>query len=144
MPPIEMEELRVLVDTDILVYDTVENSPKHLEASALLDDADRIYLASVVMHEFIWLALRKLGLGVDVVKNKVAEYFNDARFFYVCENSEIFIEAMELLARDNAPPTKINDYLLLVFAKRLGVALATYDPELRGAAKRLGVKVYPP
>jgi len=138
-----MEELRILVDTDVLVYDTVENSPKHLEASSLLDDADRIYLASIVMHEFLWLALRKLGLSVDTVKNKVAEYFNDARFFYICENSETFIEAMNLLTRDGAPPTKINDYILLVSAQRLGVALATYDPELREAARRLGIKVYP-
>lgn len=140
----ETGELRILVDTDILVYDTVENSPKHLEASSLLDDADRIYLASVVMHEFIWLALRKLGLSVEVVKNKVAEYFNDARFFYVCENSEIFSEAMDLLSKHGAPPTRINDYLLLVFAKRLGVALATYDPELRETAGRMGIPVYPP
>lgn len=138
-----MRELRIIADTDILVYDTIENSEKHFEASTLLDDADRIYLPSIVLHEFLWLALRKLKLGVRAVKNKIEEYFSDARFYYVCENSEIFTTAMEMLAEDNAPPTKINDYILLVFAKRLGVELATYDVELREIARKRGVAVVP-
>lgn len=138
-----MPELRIIVDTDILVYDTIENSEKHFEASSLLDDADRIYLPSIVVHEFLWLALRKLKLSIDAVKNKIEEYFNDARFYYVCENSEIFTTAMKMLEEDKAPPTKINDYILLVFAERLGVELATYDSELREIAEKRGIPTRP-
>ncbi|ABL77438.1 PIN domain-containing protein [Thermofilum pendens] len=134
---------RIVVDTDILLHDTFEDSEKHAEASELLDEADRIYLASIVVHEYLWLLLTKFKIDIDSVREKLEEYFSDARFIYISENSEVFMGALDLMKEDKADPSMINDYIILVLAQRMGATLATYDEELREIAKKLGVPVAP-
>ncbi|QOJ78585.1 PIN domain-containing protein [Infirmifilum lucidum] len=134
---------RLVVDTDILLHDTFEDSEKHAEASELLDEADRIYMASIIVHEYLWLLLTKFKIDLDIVREKLEEYFSDARFIYITENSEVFLKALEWMKEDNADPTMINDYIILVLAQRLGAMLATYDSELKEIARKRGVQVTP-
>ncbi|UNQ73998.1 PIN domain-containing protein [Infirmifilum sp. NZ] len=134
---------RLVVDTDILLHDTFEDSEKHAEASELLDDADRVYMASIVLHEYLWLLLTKFKIDLDVVREKLEEYFGDTRFIYISENSEVFLKALEWMKEDSADPTMINDYIILVLAQRLGAVLATYDADLKEIAKRRGIQVTP-
>ncbi|MEZ0346743.1 MAG: PIN domain-containing protein [Infirmifilum sp.] len=134
---------RIVVDTDILLHDTFEDSEKHTEASEILDEADRIYLASIVTHEYLWLLLTKFKIDIEVVREKLEEYFSDSRFIYISENSEVFLKALEWMRDDRADPTMINDYIILVLAQRLGASLATYDDELKEIARRRGLTVMP-
>lgn len=134
---------RIVVDTDVLLHDTFEDSEKHAEASGILDEADRIYLASIVVHEYLWLLLTKFKIELDVVREKLEEYFSDARFIYTSENSEVFLKALEWMKEDGADPTMINDYIILVLAQRLGATLTTYDDELKEIARKRNVNVIP-
>ncbi len=135
--------IRLVVDTDILLHDTFEDSEKHAEASELLDEADRIYMASIIVHEYLWLLLTKFKIDYDIVREKLEEYFSDARFIYITENSEVFLKALEWMKEDNSDPTMINDYIILVLAQRLGATLATYDAELKEIARKRGIQVMP-
>ncbi len=135
--------IRLVVDTDILLHDTFEDSEKHAEASELLDEADRIYMASIIVHEYLWLLLTKFKIDLDIVREKLEEYFSDARFIYITENSEVFLKALEWMKEDNSDPTMINDYIILVLAQRLGATLATYDAELKEIARKRGIQVMP-
>ncbi|MGC9146444.1 MAG: PIN domain-containing protein [Infirmifilum sp.] len=134
---------RIVVDTDVLLHDTFEDSEKHAEASGILDEADRIYLASIVVHEYLWLLLTKFKIDLEIVREKLEEYFSDSRFIYVSENSEVFLKALEWMKEDNADPTMINDYIILVLAQRMGAVLTTYDEELKVIAKKREVSVLP-
>lgn len=135
--------IRLVVDTDVLLHDTFEDSEKHAEASELLDEADRIYMASIIVHEYLWLLLTKFKIDYDIVREKLEEYFSDARFIYITENSEVFLKALEWMKEDNSDPTMINDYIILVLAQRLGATLATYDAELKEIARKRGIQVMP-
>jgi predicted nucleic acid-binding protein len=137
------ELVRVLVDTDVLLHDTFEDSEKHAEAAEILDEADRVYLPSIVVHEYLWLLLTKFKQSPDVVREKLEEYFGDARFIYVSENSEVFLRALEMMREDGADPYMVNDYIILVLAQRLGATLATYDEELKQIARRRRVPTIP-
>ncbi|AKG38201.1 MAG: PIN domain-containing protein [Infirmifilum sp.] len=134
---------RIVVDTDVLLHDTFEDSEKHAEASGILDEADRIYLASIVVHEYLWLLLTKFKIDLEIVREKLEEYFSDSRFIYVSENSEVFLKALEWMKEDNADPTMINDYIILVLAQRMGAVLTTYDEELKAIARKREVSVLP-
>uniref|UniRef100_A0A7C1PM71 Ribonuclease VapC n=1 Tax=Thermofilum pendens TaxID=2269 RepID=A0A7C1PM71_THEPE len=137
------ELMRILVDTDVLLHDTFEDSEKHAEAAEILDEADRVYLPSIVVHEYLWLLLTKFKQSPDVVREKLEEYFGDARFIYVSENSEVFLRALEMMREDGADPYMVNDYIILVLAQRLGATLATYDEELKQIARRRKVPTAP-
>ncbi|MGC8836553.1 MAG: PIN domain-containing protein, partial [Infirmifilum sp.] len=128
---------------DVLLHDTFEDSEKHAEASGILDEADRIYLASIVVHEYLWLLLTKFKIDLEIVREKLEEYFSDSRFIYVSENSEVFLKALEWMKEDNADPTMINDYIILVLAQRMGAVLTTYDEELKAIARKREVSVLP-
>ncbi|MEM0008749.1 MAG: PIN domain-containing protein, partial [Thermofilum sp.] len=69
---------RLVVDTDVLLHDTFEDSEKHAEAAQLLDEADRVYIASITIHEYLWLLLTKFRIDVENVREKLEEYFSDA------------------------------------------------------------------
>ncbi len=135
--------MRLLVDTDILVHDTIEDSDKHLEAAELLDEAERIYIPSIVLHEYLWVTLRKLNLSSELVSEKIEEYLTDSRTFYVCENIGTYRKALQMLKEDGKPPQRINDYIIIALAQALGASIATYDPELREAATSRDIKVVP-
>ena len=137
------ELVRVLVDTDVLLHDTFDDSEKHVEAAEILDEADRVYLPSIVVHEYLWLLLTKFKQSPDAVREKLEEYFGDARFIYVSENSEVFLRALEMMREDGADPYMVNDYIILVLAQRLGATLATYDEELKQIARRRKVPTIP-
>jgi len=135
--------MRILVDTDVLLHDSFEDSEKHAEAAEILDEADRVYLPSIVVHEYLWLLLTKFKQSPEVVREKLEEYFGDARFIYVSENSEVFLRALEMMREDGADPYMVNDYIILVLAQRLGATLATYDEELKEIARRRNVPTIP-
>jgi len=50
-----------VIDTNALVYDTIEDSEHHETARAIIDNLDICIIPSVVLEEFIF-TLAKLGL----------------------------------------------------------------------------------
>jgi predicted nucleic acid-binding protein len=50
--------MKLLLDTNVLVYDTIEDSKYHGEASKIIDSAEEIFIPPIVVHEYIWVLLR--------------------------------------------------------------------------------------
>ncbi len=134
----------LLPDTNVLVYETVEDSPRHTEAVRLLDEAERIILPSLVVHEYTWVMTRGLGVDPRFVAEKLGEYLGDPRVSYVAEPPEALRAALRLLAEHRRAARMLNDYIIMVTAKLLGARLATFDSRLARAAKSLGVDVIAP
>jgi len=69
--------MKLLVDTNVLVYDTLEDSEHHGEASRLIDGAAEMYLPSIVVHGYVWVLLRRLGVDPGFALFKVEECLGD-------------------------------------------------------------------
>ncbi len=131
----------LLPDTNVLVYETVEDSPHHEEASEIMDSARAIIIPSIVLHEYLWVMLRRLKVPLDFMLEKVEEYLRDRRVRYVIEPPEMVLDALEWLKTSST--RNLNDFLILSTALRYDAVLATYDEDLRRAAGRLGVELAP-
>lgn len=131
----------LLPDTNVLVYETIEDSPNHEEASKIIDSAGTIILPSLVLHEYLWVMIRKLQVPLDFMVRKVDEYLSDRRVKYVTEPPQAVLDALEFLRDSSA--YNLNDFLILSTAKRYGAVLATFDTVLGRVARSLGVEVVP-
>jgi len=133
----------LLPDTNVLVYETVEDSPHHEEAADIVDSAGEIILPSIVLHEYIWVMVGKLGVPPGFVVQKLQEYFGDPRIRYLAEPPTVLYQALRLLEEHNASPREVNDYIVLATAMYHGAVLTTFDEKLRKLAEKLGVETVP-
>ncbi len=131
----------LLPDTNVLVYETVEDSPNHEKASEIMDSARSIILPSIVLHEYLWVMIKRLQVPLDFMIGKIDEYFSDRRIRYVTEPPDAVLDSLELLKTGSV--RNLNDYLILSTAVRYDAVLATFDRELVRMAENLGVEVVP-
>jgi len=135
--------MRLLPDTNLLVYDTVENSENHDDAAKIIDEAKEIIVPSIVIHEYIWVMLRVVQAPFRFIALKVCEYLEDPRVTYMLEPADIIVEALKMLEENKEDPREINDYIILAMALRHKSTLATFDQKLRKKALEKGLKVAP-
>jgi hypothetical protein len=124
-----------VLDTNVLVFDTFEDSQLHKVATSKLDTLDRWYIPSIVFHEYVWFMKAEdmeLGFG----KNKLLEYLTNAKTTY-CP-----VEPVDILfaSREMADYREYNDLLVLSVSRRMDQPLLTYDKPLQKACERFNVK----
>lgn len=134
-----MEE--VVVDTNVLIYDTFEDSVLHKEAKKLLDKIERQIIPSVVLEEFI-IFLVKIGVSKDFTKRKIKEILTSERVELIPLKREDFKFALHLISGRDLSFRRINDKLILSLTKRRKIPLATFDAELKKECLGEKVKVY--
>jgi len=132
-----MRKSRVVVDTNVLIYATIEDSEHHEEAYRILMEK-HIVIPYVVLYEYLWVLL-KLTNNVKFTKIKIEELKD---FQLLHEDIDIIQTGLEALSKDGAPLTMANDYIILAIAMLEG-ALATYDKRLRKLANKYGIGVIP-
>ncbi|MGB9806455.1 MAG: PIN domain-containing protein [Thermoproteota archaeon] len=136
--------MELVLDTNVLVYDTLEDSENHEKAKRIIDEAEIFCIPSVVAHEFVWVLLKKLNLDAEFIRKKVSEYLvEDPRAKYTLESPQVIGRALRKLSEDKKSPTLANDYIILETATDLGLALATFDEELKRIALKHNVKTIP-
>lgn len=52
--------MRALLDTNVLIYDTYEDSTRHSKASSILDELDEWVISLIVVYEYAWF-LKGIG-----------------------------------------------------------------------------------
>jgi len=133
-----MPRLGAVIDTNVLVFDTFEDSEHCEEASSLLDSLEEWFIPSMVVHEYVW-ALRGLGLSFEKAREKVCEYILDPRATLVpVEFSDILFSLEYAKSFD-----EYNDLVILSIASRRTGRIATFDQKLRKRAERMGIEVLP-
>ena len=133
----------LLPDTNVLVYETVEDSPHHVEAAELIDSAREVLIIPIVLHEYMWVMIRKLRVPASFVAAKISEYLEDPRTRYIAEPLSVINKALGLLEKGYMQPRELNDAIILTSAIQYNAVLATFDQRLRRKAKQLGVPVKP-
>uniref|UniRef100_A0A7J2U193 Type II toxin-antitoxin system VapC family toxin n=1 Tax=Ignisphaera aggregans TaxID=334771 RepID=A0A7J2U193_9CREN len=135
--------MKLLPDTNILIYDTVEDSEYHSIASEIIDKAIQIFTPSIVIHEYLWVMLRLLQAPLNIIEIKLREYLEDPRTVYILESIDVLVNALKMLTEDKQDVKEINDYIILSTAQKYNLMLATFDKKLRKIAINRNLKVVP-
>ncbi len=135
--------MKLLLDTNVLIYDTVEDSEYHSIASEIIDKAVQIFIPSTVIHEYLWVMLKLLQVPLNIIEVKLRDYLDDPRTVYISEDIDVLINALNMLIEDKQDVKEINNYIILSTARKYNLMLATFDKRLRKIAINRNVKVIP-
>jgi len=93
-------KVEALIDTNVLVYDTIEDSVFHEEAKKTLDKLDRWLIPSVVIEEFV-LVLNQLNLKREIKGKKIDEILKSKRIEIVSiERSDLSSACISVLSEN--------------------------------------------
>jgi predicted nucleic acid-binding protein len=124
--------VRSLIDTNVLVYaDAVDEPVKQLRAIATITThraAGTAVLPTQVLQEFVNVALRKLKLPVDLIRDRLAFY---SRFDTVPATPELIADALELHGRH---PLSFYDALIVQAAIASGCRQVLSEDMQHGAS----------
>jgi len=126
--------MSAVIDTNILVFDTFEDSDSHVEAAEALDALDEWVIPGIVFHEYVWF-MKDQGMAVEDTRMKVNEYLSDAKARFRPIDADDVSFAVDKAKR----LMEYNDLLILSSAKRLGLPLLTFDKRLINRARGFGV-----
>ncbi len=134
--------MKAVIDTNVLVYDTFEDSVYHEEAKKLLDDLDEWIIPTIVIHEYVWI-LKALKINVKDVLYKVEEYIDNPKTKLISESNSIITRALNIIVKENLNLSRYNDKVILFVAIDNNLDIATFDEKLRRQALHLGLNVLP-
>ena len=128
----------LVIDTNILIYDFIENSEYHREVKEKTRNKLLIVPTNILI-EFI-LVCKKLGIDDKEIYKKVEEILENC--FIVEIDESLIKEAISICKEHKIDLKEINDIILLSISKKFGCYLYTYDKKLRKIGNKLGVKIY--
>jgi len=131
-----------VIDTNILIYDTFEDSFHHKEASHILDSLNRWIIPLVVIYEYTWF-LKGIKMSATDARDKVLEYVASEKSALVREGLDEIRWAISTLVDEGLSLSRFNDKVVLSVALRRNVPLATFDEKLRRQASNIGVALIP-
>ena len=124
------------MDTNVLVFDTYEDSELHEQAREKLEEAEAWVLPGIVVHEYVW-ALRGLKARLSFGRDKVEEYLLSDKATFSSDTQDDILFA----TREASSISRYNDYLILSHARRSGAHLLTFDADLKRDAQKVGVNI---
>ena len=127
--------MSAVIDTNVLIFDTFEDSELHAEAEELLDSLKEWIIPSIVFHEYMWF-MKAENIDSTFSQKKVIEYLTHVKSrFLPIEVDDVLFSVQNMKEYRN-----YNDFLILSAAKRTGHHLLTFDEKLKRHASRHGVK----
>jgi len=128
--------MSAVVDTNVLIFDTFEDSDSHREAAEALDALEEWVIPGIVFHEYVWF-MKDQDVKVEETKMKVNEYLTDAKTRFRPVDADDVAFAVQNARRLG----EYNDHLILSSARRLGSTLLTFDRGLAARARDFSVSL---
>lgn len=132
--------MKILVDTNVLVYDAIENSPHHDRASKLIDESEDSLINSLSIVE-LGFVLPRYGIDNDGVRMKLEELFYSDYFTVSWLSRNMLEGATAFMAENGLSFRDFNDWIIAFDAHSRNVPLVTFDKTLSTKCKKLGVQV---
>ena len=132
--------MTILVDTNVLVYDAIENSPHHDNASKLIDNSGEPLINSLSIVEPGFL-LHRYGLDNESVRMKLEELLLSDYFTVSWLSMGMLEGASAFIAENGLTFRDFNDWIIAFDALSRNVPLVTFDKTLSKKCKKLGVEV---
>ena len=127
-----------MIDTNVLIYDYVEDSEYHKRAEEILDSLDKWVIPVIVIHEFVWFLK---GMKLEDRLQDVVSYIRHEKAEVVCDCIENVYDAIDILMKEKLSLSNYKDMVILSHAIRGKYPLVTFDKRLTKIAQRYGVKV---
>ncbi|MGQ4891750.1 MAG: PIN domain-containing protein [Candidatus Njordarchaeia archaeon] len=134
--------MRLVIDTNILIFDTVENSKFHNEAEGILENNSPWLIPLIVIYELVWF-FTKIETPTKEIIEILKGYLNDPRARVIKELGNLTLKTLDMISTFNINLKHFNDILILNTAIEQNAALATFDKKLKKLAKKNNVKVLP-
>ena len=125
-----------VVDTNVLIYDTFEDTSYHENARRILDSLSEWRIPSIVLVEYIAF-LNRIRLGREKILDKLYELVNDPKFSLVDVEKGDVLEALKMVENERLSTLRLNDKIILSISKRVGENLVTFDRSLKGEFDRV-------
>ena len=93
--------MKMLFDTNVLVYDTIENSPHHDSASELIDKSADPMINSLSIVE-LGFVLPRYGIDNESVRMKIDELLHSDYFTVSWLSGKMMAKDIEMLAEKEA------------------------------------------
>ena len=132
--------MTILLDTNVLVYDAIENSPHHKVAVDIIDESKDPVVNSISIIE-LGFVLPRYGIENNGVQKKLGELLNGDYFTISWINGRMLKGASEFIVENKLSFREFNDWIIAYDAHFRSIPLATFDVSLSRKCKRLGIKV---
>lgn len=127
--------MKAVVDTNVLLFDTFEDSEHHGDAASALDSLDGWGLSDMVFHELLWF-FRSQNVRIPRAISKVNEYLTHEKTMFVpCTTDDVRFACSKMRSY-----REYNDLIILSAAVRLSLPLFSFDEELNATAKRNSIE----
>jgi len=130
-----------VIDTNLLIYDTFEDTEFHKKAEEILESLDRWYVPAIVVQEYVWF-FKNNGFPAGEALEALKGYTEDPRFKGLSEDQGLIESALNFVVGEKLSLSRFNDAVILLHALEKGT-LVTFDAKLRNLAKRKGITVLP-
>jgi len=133
-----MEEgykVEAVIDTNVLVYDTMEDSSFHEDVRDKLYRLEKWVVPSVVLEEFA-LVLMQLKVKESFIRDKILEILLNEKTEIATLSKQHFIDSIDIISREKVSVNKLNDKLIVSVAKAKKSPIFTYDKEIKRQWKK--------
>ena len=132
--------MTVLVDTNVLVYDTIENSSHHDSASELIDESEDPIINSLSIVE-LGFVLPRYGIDNESVRMKIEELLHSDYFTVSWISGKMIEQVSAFMVENKLSFREFNDWIIAYDAYSRNVPLVTFDKILQKKCKKLGIQV---
>ncbi len=133
--------MKAVIDTNVLIYDRIEDSIFHEEARKKLDELENWFIPSVVIEEFVFV-LTQLNVNKNIIGKMVEEILTNKKAVIIPLEKIDVSNATSFILSEATSFKKFNDKLILSVAKRKNAPLFTFDSELKKEGKKHKINFY--
>jgi hypothetical protein len=129
-----------VIDTNVLIYDTIENSPFHKRASELIDKLRDPVISSISIVE-AGFVLPRYGLEGRQIKEKLDELLSEEWYTISWLSGKLLAEVTTFILENEFSFRNFNDWIIAHEAITRRLSLATFDQDLIRRCKSAGIAV---
>ena len=132
--------MTTLVDTNVLVYDAIENSQQHGRASDIIDGSEDPLINSLSIVELVFV-LPRYGIDNNSVRMKIEELLHSDYFTVSWLSGKILEGVTAFMVENSLSFRDFNDWVIAYDAHSRNIPLVTFDKILFKKCKKLGIEV---
>ncbi|MCL6090934.1 MAG: PIN domain-containing protein [Candidatus Thermoplasmatota archaeon] len=131
--------MEAVIDTNVLVYDTIENSPFHNQASRLIDKLSDPIISSITLVE-MGFVLSRYGLETDKIRKKLNELLDEEWFSISWLSNKFVSDVAMFIVEKNLSFREFNDWIIAYEAGTRKIPLVTFDKDLIKRCDKIGIE----
>ncbi len=131
--------MEAVIDTNVLIYEFIEDSEYHNEVREVLSELDNLIIPGIVINEFIYVS-SKIGVPFNIIKDKILEIYNSYQSDVIEIKNDYVINIIN--NSNNIYEFKnFNDVIISFISKIKDAPLFTFDNNLKRYCNKNKIKL---